>query len=57
VEKLLTEYKILKRKLVNPGFEENTDEVLWNECIFEGMDNLLEGVDENTAKLIRLGHI
>jgi hypothetical protein len=56
--KLLSEYKSLKQKLTdNVGDERSIDELGWNEGILEAMENLLEGVDPDIAKMIRLNHI
>lgn len=57
MEKLLIEYKRLKAHLTaNVGCEESIDEVAWNECVMEAMENLLKDVPTDIAQSIRLGH-
>ena len=57
VEQLKREYRKLNDSLVNLGEELSVDEVMWNEGVLIAMDNLLEGVNEDVAKLIRLNLI
>lgn len=57
MEKIIIKYKRLKEQLVNEGYEESPDEVMWNDSILIAMDELLEGVNERTKKLIRLNLI
>ena len=32
------------RQLVNPGCEESMDEVMWNDCMYEAIENIKEGL-------------
>ena len=57
MEKIIIEYKRLKRQLVNEGCEKSIDEVMWNDGIMEAMDELLSEVNDDIAKQIRLNLI
>lgn len=58
MEKILIEYKKLKLQLTaNVGYEENIDEVFWNDNIIEAMENLLKDLPKDIAQSIRLGHL
>ena len=57
MEQLKREYIRLKDLLVNIGEETCHDEVMWNDGILIAMDELLEGVNDNVKKLIRLNLI
>jgi hypothetical protein len=54
MEDLKRQYRALKDQLVNLGEELTMDEVMWNDGILIAMDELLEDVNEDIAKLIRL---
>ena len=55
--KTLRKYKNLNEQLVNLGYEQSTTEVMWNDCILEEIDNLLEDVNDEIETLIRLNLI
>ena len=58
IQLLLNEYNSLRKSLtINVGFEESVDELMYNESILEGMENLLKDVNPDVAKLIRLNLI
>ena len=54
INKIIKDYRNLKDKLICPGHEVSMDEVMWNDGIFESMDELLESLDEETRKQIKL---
>ena len=55
---IITEYKKLQTQLVgDPGSEDTMDEAMWNEQILNSMIELLDGVNEDIAKQIRLNHL
>ena len=57
MEQIKREYRRLKDQLVNVGEETTHDEVMWNEGILIAMDELLEEVNDDIKKLIRLNLI
>jgi len=57
MEQLKREYRRLKDQLVNVGEETCHDEVMWNDGILIAMDELLEEVNDDIKKLIRLNLI
>jgi len=57
MESLSKEYQRLNSKLVNPGYEETKDEVMWNDLILISMDELLKDVNPEIANQIRLNLI
>tara|TARA_R110000796_G_scaffold126793_9_gene241838 strand:+ start:9491 stop:9664 length:174 start_codon:yes stop_codon:yes gene_type:complete len=50
------EYTKLRDQLVNNGYEQSSDEVMWNEGVLDSIDNLFQGVNKDVEKLIRLNH-
>mgnify|MGYP000713414576 CR=1 FL=1 len=57
MEELKREYRRLKDQLVNVGEETSYDEVMWNDGILIAMDELLEEVNDDVKKQIRLNLI
>jgi len=57
MEQIKREYRRLKEQLVNVGEETTHDEVMWNDGILIAMDELLEEVNDDIKKLIRLNLI
>jgi hypothetical protein len=57
MEELKREYRRLKDQLVNVGEESIYDEVMWNDGILIAMDELLEEVNDDVKKQIRLNLI
>lgn len=57
MEKIIIKYKRLKEQLVNEGYEESPDEVMWNDSILIAMDELLEDVNGDIKRLIKLNLI
>lgn len=57
MEQIKREYRRLKDQLVNVGEETTHDEVMWNDGILIAMDELLEEVNDDIKKLIRLNLI
>lgn len=54
INDIATEYKRLSSQLLNPGEEISIAEVTYNDGIFEAQEKLLNGVDPDYARLIRL---
>ena len=50
------EYTKLRDQLVNNGYEQSSDEVMWNEGVLDSIDNLFQGVNKDVETLIRLNH-
>ena len=57
MEQIKREYRRLKDQLVNVGEETTHDEVMWNDGILIAMDELLEEVNDDIKKQIRLNLI
>ena len=56
--RLKQEYQSLKNQYAcEPGFEQTSVEVMWNDQISEAIEKLFENVSEETKKLIILNHI
>ena len=54
---IIVKYKHLKSQLINEDCEQCIGEVMWNDCIIESMEELLQNVNTNVAKQIRLNHL
>ena len=57
MQQLISDYKRLKAQLVNEGCEESPNEVMWNDSILIAMDELLENVNGDIKRLIKLNLI
>ncbi len=57
MEQIKREYRRLKDQLVNVGEETTHDEVMWNDGVLIAMDELLEEVNDDIKKQIRLNLI
>lgn len=57
MNEVVIKYKKLQSQLVNSGCEESPDEVMWNDCIMESMDDLLKDVHKDVANLLKLNLI
>lgn len=57
MQQLISDYKRLKAQLVNEGCEESPSEVMWNDSILIAMDELLEDVNGDIKRLIKLNLI
>ena len=57
MDKIKLEYKRLKNSLINPGYEQSMDEVMWNDIIYESIDNLFENVNKDIVYMIKKNYI
>ena len=58
MQEIIKKYKNLKSQLTeNVDAELSNDEFIWNDMIYDGMEELLKDLPKDTAEKIRLGHI